>query len=335
MKQGIVDADGTLAGFYSGCVATPERCALARHGSTAEGLANQINNLIKAVKYNPMPVKTEKGNGLITYEMVKSVIFQALYDPGVWIELSTNLHNLLSGNLTGFWDAYTAGDEGGDEHDDQEEEENIGTDANVGIRCGDAHILPPNNLDALKPELTQQEQMSEFAGDLWPSGLLDCARWKIHAKEQYSGNFHAKTKFPLLFVGNTHDPVTPYASAVNASAGFEGSVVLKHDAYGHCSIAQPSVCTSKAIQAYFVNGTVPAPGTVCQPTIQLFSNITVKEAFTSISLDGEPEPEYDPLADDNNDVNIMKRDIGVDEDAELLAALMGLSKKIPRFTGIY
>jgi hypothetical protein len=44
MKQGIVDADGTLAGSYSGCVATPERCALARHGSTAEGLANQINN---------------------------------------------------------------------------------------------------------------------------------------------------------------------------------------------------------------------------------------------------------------------------------------------------
>lgn len=60
----------------------------------------------------------------------------------------------------------------------------------------------------------------------------------------------------------------------------------------------------------------------------------VKKAFTSISLDGEPEPEYDPLADDNNDVNIKKRDVGEDEDAELLAALIGLSKKIPHFNGI-
>lgn len=327
MKEGIVDTDGTLAGFFSGCVATPERCALTRHGSTAEDLANQINNLIKTVKFNPVPVKTENGPGLVTYEMLKGVIFQALYGPEDWIKLSTGLHNLLSGNVTGFWETY-----GPDPDDESGEEE--ANDANVGIRCGDAHTLPPNNLDALKPQLAHQEQLSEFAADLWGGGLLDCARWQIHAKEQYLGDFHAKTKFPPLFVGNTFDPVTPYISALNASAGFEGSVVLKHDGYGHCSTAQPSLCTAKAIHAYFVNGTLPAPGTVCQPSIQLFSNITAKEAFTTISFDEETEPKSDPLADDNNNVSIKGRDVGKNEDGELLAALMGLSKNLRPFAGI-
>ena len=55
----------------------------------------------------------------------------------------------------------------------------------------------------------------------------------MSAKERYTGGFSdIKTKNPLLFVGNTYDPLTPFVSAQNASAAFEGSVVLQHDGYG-------------------------------------------------------------------------------------------------------
>lgn len=70
--------------------------------------------------------------------------------------------------------------------------------------------------------------------------------WKMAAKERYTGGFsNIKTKHPLLFVGNTYDPLTPLASARNASAAFDGSVVLQHDGYGHTSASQPSLCTAK------------------------------------------------------------------------------------------
>lgn len=33
--------------------------------------------------------------------------------------------------------------------------------------------------------------------------------------------------------------------------------------FGHCSVAHPSLCTAKTIRSYFLDGTVPAPGTHC------------------------------------------------------------------------
>lgn len=33
----------------------------------------------------------------------------------------------------------------------------------------------------------------------------------------------------------------------------------------HTSTSQPSLCTTRLLQEYFNNGTLPAPGTVCKP----------------------------------------------------------------------
>lgn len=38
----------------------------------------------------------------------------------------------------------------------------------------------------------------------------------------------------------------------------------------HCSLAAPSLCTAKAIRAYFRNGTLPEPGTMCDIQSQIF-----------------------------------------------------------------
>ena len=40
----------------------------------------------------------------------------------------------------------------------------------------------------------------------------------------------------------------------------------------HCSLAAPSLCTVKAIRAYFRNGTLPEPGTVCDIQGEIFGD---------------------------------------------------------------
>lgn len=51
----------------------------------------------------------------------------------------------------------------------------------------------------------------------------------------------------------------------------------------HASIAQPSLCTALAIRDYFVNGTLPEPGTVCEPDVMLFSNETIVDVLTPMA----------------------------------------------------
>ncbi|CAI4212347.1 unnamed protein product [Parascedosporium putredinis] len=120
-----------------------------------------------------------------------------------------------------------------------------------------------SDLDAIEEEFRQESKL--FPGFARGYYVYACALWPFEAKERYEGDFHVKTKNPLLFIGNTYDPVTPLASAKNMSAGFEGSVVLQHNGFG------PSNCTIKAIQKYFASGELPEADTVCEPNLPLFA----------------------------------------------------------------
>jgi hypothetical protein len=93
--------------------------------------------------------------------------------------------------------------------------------------------------------------------------------------------------------------------ALKVQAGFPGSVLFTQDSPGvrnfssflwpksdertqHTSTSAPSLCTINHFRQYFVNGTLPAPGTVCPVDVTLFGapvNSTSKRA--SLSADDE------------------------------------------------
>ena len=63
----------------------------------------------------------------------------------------------------------------------------------------------------------------------------------------------------------------------------------------HTSLSGFSTCTAEAIHAYFANGTLPAPGTLCQTDTVIFENPSNSSAQGGvtfpkrIALDGEAE----------------------------------------------
>ncbi|KAL8800252.1 MAG: hypothetical protein Q9182_005308 [Xanthomendoza sp. 2 TL-2023] len=211
-------SDAGFDGFFEGCVAHPESCAFAEHGTTAEELKNKFYNLLYSVKSKP-------------------------------------------------------------------------------------YVL-----------LEQFYAKSQIFGDVLSQNLLTYAQWPFHAKGAYTGNFRVKTRNPILLIGSEVDALTPLVSARNASAGFEGSVVLQHGGYGYTSLGQPSLCTAKAIRAYFANGTLPAAGTKCEPTFGVFENVTVRQ-------------EFGPIA------NFTRRTLDSDGDRALLSALAGLGGEFTRRWG--
>ena len=47
-----------------------------------------------------------------------------------------------------------------------------------------------------------------------------------------------------------------------------------------------TICTAQAIRAYFVNGTLPEPGTVCQPDELPFVGM-VNETVSALSMEDQ------------------------------------------------
>ncbi|KAL8647820.1 MAG: hypothetical protein Q9226_006274 [Calogaya cf. arnoldii] len=301
----VTDSDSSFDGFFTGCVAHPEACELAQDAPTAADLKRKFYDLLYALKYEPFVTEVKGNTTIFDYNSVKALVQTALYSTTTWPILATGLHRLFTKNDTAVEALLPLQPKlPGGIYPNEGPEAYLG-----GIRASDVNFRT-GNLTSLYPILRQFFDKSQIFGDTLSPNLLTYVQWPFRAKGAYTGDFHVKTKHPILFVGSDRDAFTPLVSAQNASAGFEGSVVLQHGGYGHTSVSQPSLCTAKAIRAYFVNGTLPASGTKCEPTFGLFSGATAEE-------------ELAPIA------NFTKRTLKTDDDGVLLSAIARLNRRVP------
>jgi hypothetical protein len=67
---------------------------------------------------------------------------------------------------------------------------------------------------------------------------------------------------PILLVGGTNDPATPYAESQSVNRQIAGSILLTRQGNGHTSY-DSSACVHAAEDAYLIDLTLPAAGTVC------------------------------------------------------------------------
>jgi len=153
-----------------------------------------------------------------------------------------------------------------------------GNEITISIACSDGQNVT-KGVEELKDFYDEMSKSSVFAPEWYIHAA--CAGWKVRAKERFSGSFTAKTSFPILLIGNTLDPVTPLWNAHKMAKGFKDSVVLTQNSPGHCSSSATSLCTSKAVRAYFRNGTMPDPGTVCEVESSIFGE-SVPSDFASL-----------------------------------------------------
>ena len=222
----LTNTDASFDGFSTGCVAHPEVCVLAQHATTAKELKAKFYDLLYTIKYEPFVIRDGNPTSIITYNALKGFVQGAIYGPSTWPTLAMGLHGLLTSNATAALalkplmpgQASTI-------------YPNNGVDASFGgIRASD--VIVRTNLTSIYPLIQKFFAKSQLLGDVFSLNLLTYVQWPFKAKGGYKGDFHVKTRNPILLIGSDVDPVTPLVSARNASAGFEGSVVLQHGGYG-------------------------------------------------------------------------------------------------------
>lgn len=228
----ITAPDVSFDGFFAGCVANPENCALAQLTLNAQELSEMVYNLIYHIKFTPFVTGPDAATDIIDYTVLKSAIQAAISTPATWPLFASGLHGLLASNLTEARKLIplTMPPQSPIFPDN-------GKEATSGIRFSD---VPRERLNTTAfPQIVEElYTTSRLQSDLYATLVPSYRDWPFKAKGAYLGNFKAKTRNPILFVGGTLDPITPLPNAYNASAGFEGSVVLEHGGYG---VGRPSL----------------------------------------------------------------------------------------------
>ncbi|CAH0056967.1 unnamed protein product [Clonostachys solani] len=126
-----------------------------------------------------------------------------------------------------------------------------------GVLCSDMqNRWFGKTLEDLRPLLQYLEAQS-IVGDIWIQSMLGCLGWSIQATETFQGPFGGDTANPILFVGNTFDPVTPYENALAGSSKFKNAQALIVDGLGHGTSATQNLCALSKIAAYFQTGLPP------------------------------------------------------------------------------
>ena len=206
-------------------------------------------------------LRTDPASADITYADLASQIFQYLAGgPGVWPEATECLQGVWT---TGRWCPPPAGSDQAPDNGQRY----AGPEQLYAILCSESPNPRPSAFLALDSFANQR---SGAAGPfkLWETE--PCASWPASAADRYTGPWNRRTANPLLVIGNTHDPTTPYRNALAMSRQLARARLLTLEGYGHTSGADPSACIDEAVNAYLTDKVLPPEGTRCQPDEEPF-----------------------------------------------------------------
>jgi pimeloyl-ACP methyl ester carboxylesterase len=134
-------------------------------------------------------------------------------------------------------------------------------DAYTAINCADQAY--PTDLAVFRRFAVDVAREAPRFGPMMALGGMTCAFWPVRAAVRYTGPFRALGAPPILLVGTTGDPATPYAEATSLAAQLADSVLLTWRSFSHGAYSGPSTCVRAAVDRYLLTTVPPARGTVC------------------------------------------------------------------------
>jgi pimeloyl-ACP methyl ester carboxylesterase len=239
-----------LRSYVQNCVDDGD-CQL---GDSLEAGLERIRTLLDEIDQQPLP--TQFGDRELTEGLAYYGIVAALYSRDSWVYLDQGLQLALQGDgsvLALLADSYASRDQDGTYLD------NI-LEAFPTISCLDDPSYVP--FDEVPAQITELEKASPTFGRTFAWGLTVCAGFTARSTET-PRPLHAAGAPPIVVVGTTRDPATPFEEAVALADQLDSGVLVSRDGDGHTGYNSGNDCVDQAVEGYLVDGTVPEDGLEC------------------------------------------------------------------------
>ena len=248
-----VGFEHALNAFLADCARRPS-CQFNSGGRPGEAL----DKLMAGIDATPLPATAIGDARLVGQGEAWTGLLYALYSRDSWSILAQGLALAQRGDgsiLLLMADAYNSRNADG-------------TYSNMfaaffATACTD-NVVPtdPAAADELAPRLTRE---APRLGAVFAYGTLGyaCTFWPIHATKD-RGAIRAEGAPPILVIGTSGDPATPFEWAQNLAGELASGVLLTRKGEGHTGYSD-SPCVQGHVDDYLINLKVPPANTVCDP----------------------------------------------------------------------
>ena len=247
-------ASAQAKGFESSLRVYVEKCQAGRlgpgcplTGGTDAGV-QQVRDLITAADQEPL--RTSDPNVTVDGSMIRVVVRRLMYSSEYWSALSYALDQAISQQEGTYFQMLhgpvTAG---------------VSVPTFYAVNCLD--IPAQGDMAAWEEEYQQNIQDSPTFGASLSNQDVRCRAWG-HNGTRRPAPIHAKGAAPILVVGVTGDPATPYAWSQAMADQLESGRLLTWEGNGHTAYGRADACIHSAVDEYLIGGTMPEPGLVCK-----------------------------------------------------------------------
>ncbi|MFJ1736788.1 alpha/beta hydrolase [Streptomyces sp. NPDC088254] len=240
--------------FAAHCAARIRNCPT---GDGPEEAARRMARLADRLKKKPAPAGD--GRNLDADDLANTVSDHLVLGTDGWSPLAKALSALIDHNdgrplSEGVEDVGSA--------DRAETPHGSSRAARTAITCADSSLRP--DFERLDRDEARVEAASPVFGAAWSTGVYLCYGWPFDG-ERPTPQVSADGAAPVLVVGGTGDPITPYPGArrMAHALGDGVGVLLTAEEEGHGTYPH-NRCVTETVDRYLRTGRTPAPGKVCR-----------------------------------------------------------------------
>ncbi|KGN38134.1 alpha/beta hydrolase [Knoellia subterranea] len=228
-------------------------------GGSVDAVMQGLRDFLQRVDKEPLSTTGDTAVTALTEGWASTGIAAAMYDQGMWDTLVEAMRAALKGDgseLMGLANTYA------------DRVPNGGYSGNImeviyAVNCLDKpeSASIPEHEAAAKASLAEAPTWGPFLA--WSS--MTCGSWPVKTERSTEPprKVTAEGADPIVVVGTTRDPATPYEWSVRLHDQLAKSSLITFDGDGHTAYMRSNECVDEPIDEYYLTGKVPQDGLKC------------------------------------------------------------------------